>query len=135
MPEHIAETRRGRADVRMRIVAVDAPGLQRALHDEVVAGATDVIHHFFATIFLKRFADAGPESFEHFVPRSARPLATAPGPVPFHRIEDAVGVVNLRDGGGALRAQASATRRVLWIAFKLFDLSGLFVDVGEQSAG
>src|ERR1700723_1851304 len=134
VPEQITQARRGRADIGVRIVAVDAPGLQGTLHDEVVAGAADVIHDFFAAIFLKRFADASAESFQHFLPRSARPLSAAARAGALHWIENAIGIVNLRDGGRTFGAQASTAGRMFWIAFELVDTAGFLIDVGEKTA-
>ena len=114
----------------MRVVAVDAPGLQSPLHDEVVARAAHVVHHFFAAIFLKGLADARAESFQHFIPRCARPLAAAARAATLHWVENAIGIVNLRNCGGAFCAEASATCGMLGIAFELRDLSGFFIDVG-----
>src|SRR5580658_2201978 len=134
VPEQIAESGGGRAYIGVRVVAVDSPGLESALHDEVVAGAADVVHDFFAAIFLKRFADARAESFEHLIPRSARPLPAAARAGSLHWIKDAIGIVNLRNRGRALGTQAPAAGWMFWIAFELGDLPGFFVDVGEKPA-
>ena len=134
VPEQIAKSRRGRAHIGMRVVAVDAPRLQRALHDEVVSRAAYVIHDLFAAIFLKRFAHARAESLQHFVPRSPRPFSATPRPGALHRIKDAIGIMNLRDRRRALRAKASATGWMLRVALELRDLSGFFIDVGKKSA-
>src|ERR1700722_3833637 len=135
MPEQVSKTRRRRADICVRIVAVNAPGLQRSLHDEIVAGAANVIHDFFAALFLKSFADARAESFQHLVPCGSRPLSSTSWAVAFHRIQDAIGVVNLRNRGRTLSAKASAARWMFGIAFKLGDLPSFFIDIGEKSAG
>ena len=47
----------------MRVVAVDAPRLQCAFHDEVVTGPADVIHDFFAAAFLKRLSNPASEGW------------------------------------------------------------------------
>ena len=88
----------------MRIVAVDSPGLQRAIHDEVVARTAHVIHHFFAAPFLNRFANARAERFQHFSPRSARPLPGSARPAALHGIKNAIRIVNLIDGRRTLGA-------------------------------
>ncbi len=134
VPEQIAKTRRRRAHIRVRVVTVDAPRLQGALHDEVVSRAAHVVHDFFAAIFLKRFADARAESLQHFVPRGPRPFPAAARPGALHRIKDAIGIVNLRDRGRSFRTKASAARRMLRVAFKLRNLSRFLIDVGEKSA-
>src|SRR5271156_1406256 len=132
VPEQIAEARGRRTDVRVRVVAVDAPCLQGALHDEVVTWAAYMVHDFFAAIFLEGFADARAESFQHFVPRGARPFATAARTVTLHGIEDAIGIVNLGDRRRAFRTQASATGGMFRVAFELIDPAGFFVDVRQQ---
>src|SRR5580658_3225158 len=118
----------------MRVVAIDAPSLQSALHNEVMARTAHVVHDLFATIFLIGLPDARAESLQHFIPRSPSPFPSAPRPRTLHRIKDAVGVMNLRDRCRTLGAKASAACGVFGIAFKLRDLSGLFVDISEKSA-
>src|SRR5947209_2300569 len=134
MPEQIAKARGRRADVGVRVVAVDAPGLQGAIHDEVVTRPSDVIHNFFAAALLKRLANAGAERFQHLVPRSTLPVSTSSRAGALHGIEDAIGIMNLIDGCRALGAEASAAGGVLGIAFELGDLPGFFVDVSQHSA-
>ena len=134
VPEQITKPRRRRAHIRVRVVAVDAPRLQGAFHREVVSRPAHVIHDFFAAIFLERFADARAESFEHLVPRSSRPLPTAARPGPLHRIKDAIGIVNLIDRRRAFRAEPPAAGWMFRVSFKLGDLSGRLIDIGEKSA-
>src|ERR1700731_4193269 len=104
-------------------MAVDAPRLQSSLHDEVMAGTPDVVHDVFTAIFLKCFADARAKSFQHFVPRSARPLSTAARTGALHRVENAVGIVNLSDCRGPLGAKPPAACGMLRVALKLCDSS------------
>src|SRR6202163_365403 len=117
----------------MRVVAVDAPRLRGAIHKVVLSGASYVIHDFFATIFLKRFADARAESLQHFVPRCPRPLSAPSRPRPLHRIQNAIGIMNLSDRSRPLRTKPSAARGMLRVALKLRDLSGCLIDVGKKS--
>ena len=56
------------------------------------------------------------------------------GPDALHRIKDAIGIVNLIDNRWAFRTKASAAGRMLWVAFKLRDLSSFLIDIGEDSA-
>src|SRR5271157_432289 len=135
MPKHLSESRRRRADVRMRVVAVDAPGLQRALHDEVISGPTNVIHHLFPTAFLNCLSDAPSKGFNHLAPGSPRPLPRSPRTNSFHRIQDAIRIVNLIDDGWPFGAHSTATRRMLRISFKLRDLPGFLIDIRQQPAG
>src|SRR6266851_2964682 len=118
----------------MRIVAVDAPCLRSPIHKVILSGASHVIHDFFATIFLKRFADARAESLQHLVPRSPRPLPAPARAGPLHRIKDAIGIVNLSDRSWAFCTEPSATGRMLRVALKLRDLSGCLIDIGKKSA-
>ena len=118
----------------MGVVPVNAPRLERALHDVVVSGTADVIHHFFGTAFLKGFANARAKSFEYLVPRSARPLPAAARPHPLHGIEHSVRVMNLINRCWTLGAQTAAARRMLRIAFELRDLPGFFVNVSQHAA-
>src|SRR6266446_3703958 len=118
----------------MRVVAVDAPRLRGAIHKVILSGASHVVHDFFTAIFLESFADARAKSLQHFVPRSPRPLPAAAWPRPLHGIKDAIGIMNLSDRGRPLRAQPSAAGRMLRVAFKLSDLSGFLIDVGEKPA-
>src|SRR5208282_2054784 len=119
----------------MRVVTVDAPRLQGAIHDEVVSGTAHVVHDFFATVFLKCLAHALAESLQHLVPGSAGPLPSTARAGALHGIEDAIGIVNLGDGGRAFRAQAPAAGGMLGITFKLRDLSGSLIDIGKKAAG
>ncbi len=135
VPEQITKARRRRTHVGVRVVPVDAPRLQRPLHDEVVSRAPNVVHDFFAAPFLKRFANARAKSFQHFIPRSARPLPCSARPAALHRIQHAIRIVNLVDGRRTLGAQPPAARRMHGIAFELGDLPDFLVDVGQQSAG
>src|SRR5713226_3216470 len=118
----------------MRIVAVDAPCLRSPIHKVILSWASHVIHDFFATIFLKRFADARAESLQHLVPRSPRPLPAPARPRPPHRIKDAVGIMNLSDRRRTLRTKPSAACWMLRVTFKLRDLSRFLIDIGEKSA-
>src|ERR1017187_10522712 len=135
MPEQVAKPRRGRAHIRVRVVTVDAPRLQGAIHDEVVTWAAHVVHNFFAAIFLKSFADARAESLQHLFPRRARPFPFAAPAGTLHRIEDAIRVMNLSDRRWPFRAQTSAARWMLRVAFKLRNLPGFLIDIGKKSAG
>src|ERR1700716_3521400 len=118
----------------MRVVTVDAPRLRGAIHEVVLSGASHVVHDFFATIFLKRFADARTESLQHLVPRSPRPLPAPARPRALHRIQNAIRIMNLRDRGWPLRTKPPATCGMPWVALKLRDLPRFLIDVGEKPA-
>ena len=133
-PQHVAEARCRAADVGMAVVAVDAPGLQDAIDVAVVAGTAYVIHDLGEAAFDDRFANARCQRVEHLVPRRALELAAPARPLPLHRVEDAVRVLDLVDRRGALGAVATARTRVVGVAFDLLDLAVLLVDVGDQAA-
>src|SRR5579862_1482671 len=135
MPQHVAKTRRRRTDICVRVMAVDAPRLQQAVHDEIVTGTPNVIHDFFAAFFLNRLANAAAEGFEHFVPGGARPLPRTARTAALHGIENAIGIVNLIDGCWAFGAQTAATGGMHGIAFEFGNLPVRFIDVGEEAAG
>src|SRR5205085_5477767 len=125
LPQRVADAGRRRADVRVRVVAVNAPGLQHALDVAVVAGPAHVVHHFIAAAFDERLANLSRERVEHFVPGGALPLAFAARADAFQREEDAFGVVDLVDSGRPLGAVTPARRRVLRVAFELANLARL----------
>src|SRR5436853_1963387 len=103
----------------MRVVAVDAPGLQDALDVAIVAGPPDVIHDFVAAIIDQRLTYLCREGVEHFIPRRALPLTFATSAGTFQGKEDAFGVGELIDGRRAFGAVAPARSRMLRIAFEL----------------
>src|SRR5271166_3241304 len=115
----------------MRVVPVDAPRLYRAIHHVIVSGASNVVHDFFAAIFLESFADTRTEGLQHFVPRSPSPLSAAPRTGTLHRIQDAIGIMNLSDGGGAFCTKASTARGMHRVAFELRNFARFLVDIGE----
>src|SRR5207302_10114739 len=116
-------------------MSVDPPGLQRPIHDEVVAGTPHVIHDFITASLLDCSANTAAQLFQNFGPGGSRPLACSARATALHRVENAVRVVNLVDGGRAFGTQAAAAGRMLGIAFELIDLSSCLINVGEQSAG
>src|SRR5581483_1319740 len=122
------------ADIGVRIVAVDSPGLQRAFHDEVMTGTAHVVHNFFPATFLDCFANAQAEGFEHLGPGGALPLAATARAHALHGIEHAVGIMNLIDGGGAFGTKASPAGGMPGIALEFRDLARLFIYVREHSA-
>src|SRR5208337_240687 len=134
MPKHISESRRGGADVGMRVVAVDAPRLQRALHDEVIPRSADVIHHFFPAAFLNCYSDAPADSFKHLIPRCSCPLPSTARPNSFHRIKDSIRIVDLIDDGWPFGANSAPAGRMFRVAFELRDLPGFLVDIRQQPA-
>ncbi len=76
-PELIAGACARGADVRVRVVAVDAPGREDALRIAVLAGAADVGHHLVLPPLHDRAADARGDVVERLVPGHARPRVVA----------------------------------------------------------
>src|SRR5215831_14376723 len=101
---------------------VNPPRLEGTLHDEVVAGAANVVHHFLATVLLYRLTDSSTKRFNNLGPGDPRPLAASPHTHTFHRIQHAVRIVHLVNCRRTLRAHSPAAGRVHWIAFELGDL-------------
>ena len=56
-PKCISETGAGGANVRVRVVAVDAPSAENAFHVSLMAGPAHVVHDLVVTLFLKCPAD------------------------------------------------------------------------------
>ena len=134
-PEEVPEPRRRGADVRVAVVAVDAPRLQHAVGVAVFAGTADVIHQLVPAVLDDRLADPPADVVERLVPRHLLPaplaaLAGAP-----QRVEDAVGIVELVRRDDPLRARAAAAAGVQRVALDLADVERLLVDVGEDAAG
>src|SRR5258708_2593848 len=116
------EARGRRADVRVAVVAVDAPGLQHPVRVAVLARTADVVHQFVPAAFLDRGANAAADVAERLVPRDARPLACAALARAAQGIQDAVGILELVRRDDALGARAAAAARVHRVAFDLADL-------------
>ena len=68
VPERVSEAGARAADVRVRVVAVDPPCLQNAIHRAVVAGTADVVHDFFAAALRDRLPDPPADVVEGRVP-------------------------------------------------------------------
>src|SRR5262249_1777722 len=136
VPEGVARAGRRRADVRVAVVAVDAPGVEDALEiDELVAGAPQVIHDLGRPLLDQRLAGAPRDGGEGLLPGDALPLPLAARPRPAEGIEDALGIRHLVERGGALGAVAAAAAGMRGVALEFLDLEGALVHVGEQPAG
>ncbi len=68
---------------------------------------------------------------QHLVPRVAGPLAVAAFARAFEGVQDAVGVGDLVDGGGAFGAIAAAGSRVVGVAFEFAHLAVRLIHVGQ----
>ena len=118
----------------MRIVTVNAPRRENAFGESIFAGTPDVIHDFVATIFDDRFANAGSDIVEDSIPIDAFPFTFAAFARALQGIKNTIGIGDLIQGRRTFGAVASATPRILWIAFKLLNLVRVFVDVSEQAS-
>src|SRR4029077_16439173 len=78
--------------------------------------------------------DAAGHVVQYLVPRHALPLSRAPLALAPQRIEDALGIRDLVEGGRALGAVAAAAARMHRVALELLDLEGRRVHVGQQPA-
>src|SRR2546426_8818720 len=135
VPERVAGARARRADVGVAVVAVDPPRVEHALQvDELVSGTAEVIHDFLLPALDERLADPSRDVVERVVPRYALPSTAAARPLAAHRIEDALGILHLIEGGGTLGAVAAAAARMHRVALELLDLQRVLVDVREEAA-
>ena len=91
-----------------------------------------MISFWRSSVIAARIRAASASSASSQLTRSQPPLAARAGPA--QRIQDAVGVGHLVDGGGSLRAVAPPRARVLRVALELADLHAVAVHVGEQPA-
>src|SRR6266403_1867313 len=136
VPEGVAGARAGRADVGVAVVTVDPPRVKHALQvDELVPGPAQVIHDFLGPTLDEGLPNAAGDIVERVVPGHALPLPGTPGALAAHRVEDALGILDLIQGGRALGAVATAAARMHGVALELLDLQRLLVDVREQAAG
>ncbi len=134
-PVVVAGPAGARADVRVGVVTVDAPGGQHALRVPVLAGPADVVHDRVRSPAGDRPADAPGDVVECLVPRDGLPTSSAASAGSAKRVEDPVGIPDLVQRGRALGAVASARAGVLRVALELAHFERLRVDVGEQAAG
>ena len=119
----------------MGVMAIDSPGGEDALGETILARSPDVIHDLVAAIFDDRFAKARGDIIQNPVPGHLFPFALPTFAGALEWIKNAVRILNLVEGGGTLGTIAPARSRMFGIAFKLLDVAGDFVDVGEQAAG
>src|SRR5262249_35931968 len=99
------------------------------------AGPADVIHDLIFAAFLKRFANPRAQIVQDLVPTHAFPFSFSALAGAAQRIEDALRIVDLIDGGRPFGAVASTTAAMRGIAFEFLDAHLLFVDVSQQPAG
>ena len=133
-PEGVSRARRRRAYVGVRVVAVHAPGRDDPLGVPVLARTPHVVDHAVAPVLLDGSADTPGDIVQRLVPRHLLPLALAAVAHALEGLQDAVGVVDLVEGRGALRAVPPPAAGVQRVALDLVDVEALLVDVGKQSA-
>ena len=98
--------------------------------DELVARAADVIHDLVAPALDERLSDARGDVVERLVPGDALPLTPAPRPDPLQRMADALGILDLVQGGRSLRAVAATAAGVLRVSLELLDRETVLVHIG-----
>ena len=133
-PEGVSRARRRRAYVGVRVVAVHTPCRDDPLGIPVLPGASHVVDHPIAPVLSDRRADAAGYVVQRLVPRDLLPLVIAALAHALEGRQDAVGVVDLIYGCGALRTVSPPTGRVQRVPLDLMDVETLLVDVGQQSA-
>src|SRR5690348_16583689 len=119
----------------MAVVSIYTPCTQHALHVAIVSGSPDVIHDLVAPPFDDGGANFGGKGVQYLVPGDAFPPALAAPARAFQRVQDALWIVDLVDGGRTFGAIAPATARMVRIALQLLDAACLFIDIGQQSTG
>nr|WP_255277585.1 hypothetical protein [Actinomadura madurae] len=119
----------------MAVVAVHAPGLEEPLREAVLSGTPHVVQDLVVAVVEDRLPDARRDVVERLVPGHALPFPGAALAGPAQGVENALGVVELVDRGGALGAVAAPRAGVRGIAGHLGDGQVLLLDVGEEPAG
>src|SRR5713101_3706148 len=136
VPEGIAGPRGGGADIGVAVVSVDAPGVEDALQiDELVPGPAQVVHDLLLPALDERLADAPADIVQDLAPGHALPLSCPALPGPLERVENALRILDLIEGGGSLGAIAPAAAGMLGVALELLDLERLLVHIGQEAAG
>src|SRR5579885_3143962 len=107
----------------MRVVPINSPRLERAFHNEVMAGAANVVHDLLASTLLNGLPNARAERFHYLGPRRALPFAATARANTLHGIKNAIRILNLIDGGWTLRAKTPAAGRMFRIAFEFRNLA------------
>ena len=119
----------------MRIVAVDPPGLEDAIHGAVVPGSADVVHDLLTAALRDRPPDPPADVVEGRLPGHPLPAALAAIPDAPEGMEDPLRVLHLVDRGRSLGADTAAASRMNGVPLEAPDLARLLVDVGEEPAG
>ena len=95
-----------RTHIGVGVVAVHSPGGENPFGVSVLAGAANVIHHLVVPLLLHRTTDAAGDIVQRFIPRHLAPLSLTPLAGAFERIENTIGVGDLRQRGRTLGAIA-----------------------------
>src|SRR5215813_3009072 len=106
-PQLIAFATPRRANIGVRVVAVDTPGGKDSLRKTVLTGAADVIHDFLSPVINDGFADASRYVVERLVPTNLLPLAGAAASGSLQRVKNAIRILNLIERRRAFRTVAS----------------------------
>ena len=116
----------------MRVVSVDAPGLDHPIHRAVVPRSSNVVHDFVVTIFDNRCTHARGDIVECIVPTHPDPVASAALTGPLHWIQDSFRVVDLVDRRRSLCTRTPTASWVYRVAFEAPNLAVGLINVGEQ---
>src|SRR5260370_38165557 len=134
MPEGVAGSRSCRADIGVAIVPVDPPRMEDALVvNQLVAGPAHMVHDFVLASFLQRFPNSPTQIVQDLVPGNSLPFAPTALSCPTQRIENALWVIHLIDGGRTFGAVSPTAPGMGGIAFKLLDLRLFLGYVSQQS--
>ena len=135
IPKGVAETGARRADIGVAVVTIYIPGLQYAVHIAFMARPAHVVGDLVVAAFLEGFPHAAGDVLQGFFPTNAFPFAVAAFAGSFQRVQDAIRIIDLVNGGRPFGAVAPPAARMVRVAFKLADLPGILIDKGSQAAG
>src|SRR6266480_4386617 len=90
-PELITLATSGGTNVRMGVVAVNAPGGENAFCKAILPRSPDVVHDLVAAVLDDRFANARREIIQNPVPGDLFPFAFAAFAHALQRIKNAIG--------------------------------------------
>ena len=85
-------------------------------------------------ILAQRACDAATDVLERVLPRHRLETTRTARADALHRLQDALGILDLIDRRRALRARAAAAAGVHGVAFEAVDSPGVLLDVREQAA-
>src|SRR3990172_3155621 len=117
----------------MAVMPIHSPGLQHPIHVAFMTRSAHMINNFVISSCLQGLPDASGKIIQNFIPGNSLPLTFASLAGPFHRIKNAIRIVDLVDRCRTFRAIPAAAAGMIRIAFELPDLHGLLVYVTEKT--